>query len=52
MIASGGIHNLGDIEKLLLARSPSIIGAITGRAIYEGTLDVAEAQAFCDNFKG
>ena len=50
VIASGGIHNLGDIEKLLLARSPGIIGAITGRAIYEGTLDVAEAQAFCDNF--
>ena len=52
VIASGGIHNLGDIEKLLLARSPGIIGAITGRAIYEGTLDVAEAQAFCDNYKG
>ena len=51
VIASGGIHNLGDIEKLLLARSPGIIGAITGRAIYEGTLDVAEAQAFCDSFK-
>ncbi|MDO8698547.1 MAG: 1-(5-phosphoribosyl)-5-((5-phosphoribosylamino)methylideneamino)imidazole-4-carboxamide isomerase, partial [Pseudomonas sp.] len=29
-----------------------IIGAITGRAIYEGTLDVAEAQAFCDSYKG
>ncbi|HAJ89191.1 MAG TPA: 1-(5-phosphoribosyl)-5-((5-phosphoribosylamino)methylideneamino)imidazole-4-carboxamide isomerase, partial [Pseudomonas sp.] len=27
---------------------PGIIGAITGRAIYEGTLDVAEAQALCD----
>ena len=52
VIASGGIHNLSDIEKLLLARSPGIIGAITGRAIYEGTLDVAEAQTFCDNFKG
>ncbi|NEV80837.1 1-(5-phosphoribosyl)-5-[(5-phosphoribosylamino)methylideneamino] imidazole-4-carboxamide isomerase, partial [Rhodopseudomonas sp. BR0C11] len=25
---------------------------ITGRAIYEGTLDVAEAQAFCDNYQG
>ena len=40
------------IEKLLRARSPGIIGAITGRAIYEGTLDVAEAQAFCDSFTG
>ncbi|AXA64921.1 MULTISPECIES: 1-(5-phosphoribosyl)-5-[(5-phosphoribosylamino)methylideneamino]imidazole-4-carboxamide isomerase [Pseudomonadaceae] len=51
VIASGGIHNLGDIQNLLDARSPGIIGAITGRAIYEGTLDVAEAQALCDNFK-
>ena len=50
VIASGGIHNLGDIKTLLDARAPGIIGAITGRAIYEGTLDVAEAQAFCDNY--
>ncbi|MCY1309502.1 hypothetical protein D9M70_596040 [compost metagenome] len=48
MIASGGIHNLGDIQKLLDAKEPGIVGAITGRAIYEGTLDVAEAQALCD----
>ncbi|MNW21725.1 1-(5-phosphoribosyl)-5-[(5-phosphoribosylamino)methylideneamino] imidazole-4-carboxamide isomerase [compost metagenome] len=52
MIASGGIHNLGDIQKLLDTRNPGIVGAITGRAIYEGTLDVAEAQALCDSFKG
>ncbi|KPW97825.1 Phosphoribosylformimino-5-aminoimidazole carboxamide ribotide isomerase [Pseudomonas syringae pv. cerasicola] len=48
VIASGGIHNLGDIQALLNAKAPGIIGAITGRAIYEGTLDVAEAQALCD----
>jgi phosphoribosylformimino-5-aminoimidazole carboxamide ribotide isomerase len=28
--------------------SEGICGAITGRAIYEGTLDVAEAQRLCD----
>jgi hypothetical protein len=50
--ASAGIHNLGDIQKLLDTRNPGIVGAITGRAIYEGTLDVAEAQALCDGFKG
>jgi phosphoribosylformimino-5-aminoimidazole carboxamide ribotide isomerase len=50
VIASGGIHNLGDIRALLAANAPGIIGAITGRAIYEGTLDVAEAQAFCDSY--
>ena len=49
VIASGGIHHIGDIQTLLDARAPGIIGAITGRAIYEGTLDVAEAQALCDN---
>ena len=48
VIASGGIHNIGDIQKLLDTNTPGIIGAITGRAIYEGTLDVAEAQALCD----
>ncbi len=52
VIASGGIHNLGDIKTLLDAKAPGIIGAITGRAIYEGTLDVAEAQAFCDSYTG
>ena len=48
VIASGGIHNLGDIQTLLNTTTPGIIGAITGRAIYEGTLDVAVAQALCD----
>ena len=27
----------------------AIIGAITGRAIYEGKLDLHEAQAYCDS---
>jgi phosphoribosylformimino-5-aminoimidazole carboxamide ribotide isomerase len=48
VIASGGITDLGDIRALIAASEPGIIGAITGRAIYEGTLDVAEAQALCD----
>jgi len=48
VIASGGIHRLDDIKKLLAAQQSGIIGAITGRAIYEGTLDLAEAQALCD----
>jgi phosphoribosylformimino-5-aminoimidazole carboxamide ribotide isomerase len=48
VIASGGIHNIGDIQKLLDTNTRGIVGAITGRAIYEGTLDVAEAQALCD----
>ena len=49
VIASGGITNMGDIEGLCkVATANNIMGAITGRAIYEGTLDVSEAQAYCD----
>jgi phosphoribosylformimino-5-aminoimidazole carboxamide ribotide isomerase len=48
VIASGGITNMDDIKALRALASQGIMGAITGRAIYEGTLDVAEAQAYCD----
>ena len=52
VIASGGIHNIGDIQKLLDTNTPGIVGAITGRAIYEGTLDFAKAQARADELNG
>jgi len=48
VIASGGITNLDDIKNLCAVAREGILGAITGRAIYEGTLDVCEAQAYCD----
>ncbi|HIX61808.1 MAG TPA: 1-(5-phosphoribosyl)-5-[(5-phosphoribosylamino)methylideneamino]imidazole-4-carboxamide isomerase [Candidatus Halomonas stercoripullorum] len=48
VIASGGVTNLDDLRQLVAAQEPGIIGAITGRAIYEGTLDVAQAQQLCD----
>jgi phosphoribosylformimino-5-aminoimidazole carboxamide ribotide isomerase len=48
VIASGGITNMDDIRALKAVAGEGILGAITGRAIYEGTLDVAEAQQFCD----
>jgi len=44
IIASGGITNLKDIRALCAVADEGIMGAITGRAIYEGTLDFAEAQ--------
>ena len=47
VIASGGITNMQDIEALC-AESTPLLGAITGRAIYEGTLNFAEAQALAD----
>jgi len=48
VIASGGISNLDDIRTLCKAGEEGIFGAITGRAIYEGTLDFAEAQKIAD----
>ena len=52
VIASGGVANMDDLKRLATVADKGILGAITGRAIYEGTLDVAEAQAFCDSLKG
>jgi len=47
IIASGGISNIEDIKKLLALQDNGIIGAITGRAIYEGKLDLKEALELC-----
>jgi phosphoribosylformimino-5-aminoimidazole carboxamide ribotide isomerase len=48
VIASGGITNLDDVRALCAAPTDNIMGAITGRAIYEGTLDLAEGQRLAD----
>ena len=44
VIASGGITNMDDIRALCAVAHEGIEGAITGRALYENTLDFAEAQ--------
>lgn len=48
VMASGGIHNIENLKKLAAVAESGIIGAITGRAIYEGTLDFAEGQKVAD----
>jgi phosphoribosylformimino-5-aminoimidazole carboxamide ribotide isomerase len=48
VIASGGITNLDDVKRLREVESDGIVGAITGRAIYEGRLDFALAQKLAD----
>jgi cyclase len=48
VIASGGVTNLDDITRLKTVLNDGVIGAITGRAIYEGTLNLAEAQQLAD----
>ncbi|MGH1471869.1 MAG: 1-(5-phosphoribosyl)-5-[(5-phosphoribosylamino)methylideneamino]imidazole-4-carboxamide isomerase [Cellvibrionaceae bacterium] len=48
VIASGGVATMADIKAIEKESHHGILGAITGRAIYEGTIDIAEAQAWCD----
>ncbi len=50
IVASGGIRDLEDIKRLLEVSSAGIVGAITGRAIYESTLDFKQAQLLCDEW--
>ena len=52
VIASGGIATVTDVEALCAVEGEGITGAITGRAIYEGTLDFAKAQARADELNG
>ena len=37
-----------DIKALSREAASGIVGAISGRALYEGTLDLRAAQAWCD----
>lgn len=48
VIASGGISNLDDVKSLCEKEYEGIMGAITGRAIYEGSLNFKEAQELAD----
>jgi len=48
VIASGGITNLDDVRALCAVAHSGISAAITGRAIYERTLDFAEGQRVAD----
>jgi len=48
IIASGGITNLEDIRNLASVEADGVSGAITGRAIYEGTLNFQEGQTLSD----
>ena len=48
VIASGGLSTIDDIRRLCAAGNEGIIGAIAGRAIYDGSMDFAEAQAETD----
>ena len=45
VIASGGLAGLDDITALMAHEADGIVGAISGRALYDGRLDAAAALA-------
>jgi len=51
VIASGGVANLDDIKALCAVADQGVMGTILGRAIYEGTLNLTEAQHYVDSLK-
>lgn len=52
VIASGGLKDLNDVKALCAVAGEGIAGAVTGRAIYEGALDLAEALALVERLCG
>ena len=52
VIASGGVTTLDDVRALCAAAGQGVSGAIVGRALYEGRIDLAEAQRLADDWVG
>jgi len=53
IIASGGLNSIKDVQTVCETLVPEgIIGAIAGRALYEGKLDLKKAQAAADKALG
>lgn len=48
VIASGGVSTLNDVQALCAVEQEGIMGAIIGRALYEGSIDLAAAQQLAD----
>ena len=44
VIAAGGVSRLEDVEKLIPLEDMGVIGAVVGRALYEGTMDFPKAM--------
>ncbi|MBP5738410.1 MAG: 1-(5-phosphoribosyl)-5-[(5-phosphoribosylamino)methylideneamino]imidazole-4-carboxamide isomerase [Abditibacteriota bacterium] len=47
VIASGGVASLEDIKKLIAVEDAGIEGAILGKALYTGAIDLPEAIRYC-----
>lgn len=48
VIASGGVHDIHDVEALCQIQREGVKAVICGRALYEGTLDLEAAQKRAD----
>lgn len=51
VIASGGVTDINDIKRLCEVEEEGVSGVIIGRALYEGTLDLAEAEKYVAEYK-
>lgn len=51
VIASGGLKGMDDVHALLEVEQDGVIGGITGRAIYEGALDLAAAISLTETLR-
>ena len=49
VIASGGLASIDDVKALLTPRAKKLEGAISGRALYDGRIDPAEALKLIRN---
>ena len=52
IIASGGLASIDDVKDLLRPENAKLEGAITGRALYDGRIDPAEALALLQHRHG
>jgi len=50
VIASGGVADIHDIERLLDVANSGIMGVITGKALYTGALKLEDAIAGASTF--
>ncbi len=49
VVASGGVSSMQDIENLAPLEAEGVVGVISGRALYDGSLDLRQALAWLAN---
>lgn len=52
VVASGGVSSIEDIKNLVAIESAGVVGVISGRALYDGSLDLKEAIEIFNNPHG